>query len=383
MLGLLLARAGRRVLLLEKHADFLHDFRGDTIHPATLRLMQDLGWLDEFLRLPHQRAEALYAEIDGKQLAIADFRTLPLPEACRHIAFMPQWDFLAFLTGKAEHYPGFELRMGTEVTGLLREGERVIGLTARGAAGDETQLFAPLVVGADGRHSRIRALAGLQVQDFGSAVDVLWFQLPRAPEDPAPAMSHAGPQQGLVMVDRGSYWQCGYVIGKDRFDEVKAAGLPAFRAALAALAPLPAQRFETLEDWNQVHLLSVRLDRLDKWWAPGVLCIGDAAHAMSPVGGFGVNLAIQDAVAAARILREPLRRGDLRDADLAAVQKRRDFPTKATQKLQMMMRRKRKPDGKPRRKGPPKFLKVLARFPVLSRLMGRLIGLGFRSERIE
>lgn len=379
MAGLLMARAGLRVTVLERHPDFLRDFRGDTIHPATLELMAELGWLEEFLTLPHQKAADLHAEIGGKQVTIADFSRLPL--RCRYIAFMPQWDFLNFLARKGADVPGFTLLMGHRITALVQDGGRVRGVAWQNDAGASGEIGAPLVIGADGRHSAVRAGAGLEVVDFGSAVDVLWLRVTRRPDDPAPAMSHAGPQQGLVLIDRGDFWQCGYVIRKGSYDELKARGLPAFRAALVALAPLPADRFDEIAAWDQVHLLSIRMDRLKQWWAPGVLCIGDAAHAMSPVGGFGVNLAIQDAVAAANILAAPLRDGRLDDADLAAVQARRMWPTRATQGLQRMMRRKRDDKGeiKPR---PPRFLRLLARYPVLSRLMGRLIGMGFRPEHI-
>lgn len=379
MAGLLLARAGVRVVVLERHPDFLRDFRGDTIHPATLQLIADLGWLDALLALPHQKAPDLHAEIEGRQVTIADFRHLKL--ACRYIAFMPQWDFLNFLAGKAQDLPNFRLAMGHRITGLLPMQNGQGGVTWQDESGATGEIRAKLVIGADGRHSVIREQAGLQVIDFGSSVDVVWLRLSRKETDPAPAMSHAGPQQGLVLIDRGDFWQCGYVIRKGGYDDLRARGLPAFRQALADLAPLPAARFDEITDWDQVHLLSVRMDRLVQWWAPGVLCIGDAAHAMSPVGGFGVNLAIQDAVAVANLLSAPLREGRLRDADLARVQARRLPPTRATQALQRMMRRKRDDRGQaaPR---PPGFLRLIARYPVLSRLMGRLIGLGFRPERL-
>ena len=376
MAGLLLARAGCRVSGLERHPHFLRDFRGDTIHPSTLHLIAQLGWLEEFLALPHQKAPSLHAEIGGRQVTIADFSRLKTE--CRYIAFMPQWDFLDFLAAKGRALPGFTLLMGHSITGLAEGG----GVSWQSDAGDSGVIRAPLVIGADGRHSVIRKAAGLEVIDFGSPVDVVWLQLSRRPDDPAPAMSHAGPQQGLVLIDRGSFWQCGYVIRKGSFDDLKAAGLPAFRAALAALAPLPPERFDEIRGWDQLHLLSIRMDRLTRWWAPGVLCIGDAAHAMSPVGGFGVNLAIQDAVAAANILAAPLREGRLTPRDLARVEARRSFPTRATQGLQKMMRRKRKPDGEaaPR---PPGFVRMIARWPALARLMGRLIGMGFRPERLS
>lgn len=294
---------------------------------------------------------------------------------------MPQWDFLNFLASKGEEVPGFDLRMGHRITGLLRENGRTYGVRWKNETGAVGELRAPLVIGADGRHSIVREQAGLEVVDFGSAVDLLWFKLARLAEDPAPAMSHAGPQQGLVLIDRGDFWQCGYVIRKGGFGDLKADGLAAFREALAKLAPLPTDRFDGITEWDQVHLLSIRMDRLTQWWAPGVLCIGDAAHAMSPVGGFGVNLAVQDAVAAANILSGPLRAGRLSEADLAAVQARRMFPARATQGLQRMMRRKRNDKGEAASR-PPRFLRMIARYPILSRLMGRLIGLGFRPEHI-
>lgn len=379
MLGLLLARAGIRTTVIEKHPDFLRDFRGDTIHPSTLEVMGELGFLDEFLELPHQKAPTLHAEIGGSSRTIADFSRLPT--RCRYIAFMPQWDFLDFLARKAHAYPGFRLEMGCEATGLIERGGSVAGVTYKDGEGRERQLEAALVVGADGRESVLRRAAGLAVQDLGSSVDVLWMRLTRRPDDPAQPMSHAGPNQGLVMIDRGDYWQLGYVIAKGGFRKVKQDGLEALRAALARLAPLPAERFDELADWDQVHLLKVRMDRLRQWWKPGLLCIGDAAHAMSPIGGVGVNLAIQDAIAAANLLAAPLREGRLSTLDLRAVQNRRNFPTKATQKIQLMMRRKRK-SGRPAGK-PPAFMRLIARSRLLPHLTGRLIGMGFRPEKVK
>lgn len=380
MAGILLARAGLKVTVVEKHPDFLHDFRGDTIHPSTLELMAELGWLDEFLLLPHQKADDLHAEMAGRQVTIADFSRLPL--RCRYIAFMPQWDFLNFLAVKAKDIPGFTLLMGHRTSDLLREGNRVVGVTFDDGQTESSSIRAPLVIGADGRHSVVRKKAGLKIIDFGSSVDVLWIRLSHQPSDPDLVMSHAGPQQGLLLIDRGDFWQCGFVIRKGSFEDLKAKGLAAFRSALAVLAPLPANRFDEVEAWDQVHLLSIRMDRLEKWWAPGVLCIGDAAHAMSPVGGFGVNLAIQDAVAVANILAGPLIEGQISDDDLAKVQSRRMFPTRATQGLQRMMRRKRNDKGEAARH-PPGFIRMIARWPALSKLMGRLIGMGFRPEHLS
>ncbi|KWT65165.1 2-polyprenyl-6-methoxyphenol hydroxylase [Hyphomicrobium sulfonivorans] len=381
MLGFLLARAGVRVTVIEKHADFLRDFRGDTIHPSTLEVMHELGFLDEFLKLPHQQAVKLHAEISGQQATIADFSRLPT--RCKFIAFMPQWDFLSFLADKARAFPNFDLRMGMKVSGLDRSAGRVTGVRIINANGDEETISADLVIGADGRNSSVRREAGLEVEDLGASVDVLWMQVSRREDDPAKGMSHGGPNQGLILIDRGQFWQCGYVIRKGGFAETQAAGLPALRAKLAAVAPLPADRFEEIASWDQVHLLNVRMDRLKTWWLPGLLCIGDAAHAMSPVGGVGVNLAIQDAIAAANILAVPLRTGALTDADLRAVQKRRDFPTKATQKVQLMMRSRRKPGDESKSAGPPAFLRAIGRSRLLPHLTGRLIGLGFRPEHIK
>jgi 2-polyprenyl-6-methoxyphenol hydroxylase-like FAD-dependent oxidoreductase len=273
--------------------------------------------------------------------------------------------------------------MGCAATGLIERDGTVHGVTVRAAGAEEREIEASLVVGADGRDSVVRRLAGLQVEDLGSSVDVLWMRLSRRADDPAQPMSHAGPNQGLVMIDRGDFWQMGYVIAKGGYRQVKEEGIAALRARLAAVAPLPADRFDELAGWEQVHLLKVRMDRLLQWWKPGVLCIGDAAHAMSPIGGVGVNLAIQDAVASANILAGPLRDGRLADAHLRAVQKRRSFPTKATQKVQLMMRRRRRPQGGKPSSGPPAFMRFIARSRLLPHLTGRLIGMGFRPEAIK
>lgn len=382
MLGLMLARAGVDVTVIEKHGDFLRDFRGDTIHPSTLQVMEELGLAGDLLKLPHTQARTLHAEVGGKTITIADFSRLPTKN--RFIAFMPQRDFLDFLAREAKRYPNFRLLMRTEVTDLLTDGDRVTGVRGSSPDGPIT-VRSSLVVGADGRNSIVRALAGLEVESFGIPSEVLWMKFSRDARDPEYTMGHAGPRQGFVMIDRGDYWQCGYIVRKGTYAEIKGNGIEAFRAAVAAVSPLPADRVEELRSFDDVHLLSIRIDRLKRWWRPGLLCIGDAAHAMSPIGGVGVNLAIQDAVAAANILNGPLRDGHISERHLAAVEARRRFPTKATQKIQLMMRRdKRKRESREAtRAGPPAFIRGIARWPVLAHVAGRLIGLGFRPEHVR
>lgn len=384
MLGLLLARSGIDVVVVEKHGDFLRDFRGDTIHPSTLELMEQLGFIDEFLSLPHTRAPRLNAVIGDERVTIADFSRLPVRH--RFIAFMPQWDFLNFLVGKAGQYENFRLLMNAPMKGLIEHGGRVCGLTVETPDG-AVEVAADLVVGADGRNSIVREAAGLEVQRFGTPTEVLWLSLSKQHDDPAETMGHAGPRQGFVMINRGDYWQCGYVVRKGFFADIKKEGIEAFRNRVAEICPFPRERLDEIKSWEDVYLLTVRIDRLKRWWKPGLICIGDAAHAMSPVGGVGVNLAIQDAVAAANILVPVLLSGrPIRDDDLAAIEKRRSFPTKATQFLQRMMRIGRKKGHEERAekpKGPPAFVRAIMRFPPLSHLTGRLVGLGFRPEKIE
>lgn len=373
MLAYLLVRAGLRVTVIEKHADFLRDFRGDTIHPSTLEIMHQLGLLEALLTLPHQRVEKLEAEIGGQKITMADFSRLPV--TCRFIAFMPQWDFLTFLAEKAAAFPGFTLMQSTRFEQLVYDGNVLSGVEVKHGS-DTLTVRTRLVIGADGRHSRVRDAAGFTSQSFGAPRDVVWFRLSKQSGDPLLGVGHNGPKQNMILIDRDDYWQCGYSIEKGQFDVLKAAGLPAFKAALAEALPFKPERLEEVDEWDKLKLLSIRIDRLDAWMKPGILCIGDAAHAMSPIGGVGVNLAIQDAVAAANVLIRPLQRGEVTLRDLQRVQKRRQFPTVATQFLQIKMSG-RKRQGRPSGKMP----KMIGRMPFLRHLFGRLIGLGFRTER--
>jgi 2-polyprenyl-6-methoxyphenol hydroxylase-like FAD-dependent oxidoreductase len=382
MLGFLLARAGVEVTVLEKHADFLRDFRGDTIHPSTLEVMAELGLLDALLRLPHQDTPRLVAQVGDTSLTIADFTALPT--RYKAIVLMPQWDFLDFLARQGRMRPTFHLHMRAEVIGLLEEAGRVVGVRAM-MDGTPLQVRADLVVGADGRQSVARTAAGLAVDTLGAPMDVLWFRLSRAAGDPARTMGRFDAGRILVLLDRGDSWQCGFVIAKGSAERLRAEGLPTFRTAVARMAPFGAGRVEEIRSWDDVKLLTVKVDRLRRWWRPGLLCIGDAAHAMSPIGGVGINLAIQDAVATANALAVPLRARRLRDEDLARVQARRQWPTRVTQRLQVLAQRRiiapALSTAAPRR--PPWLLTQLLRVPFVRRLPARLIGLGVRPEHVE
>jgi 2-polyprenyl-6-methoxyphenol hydroxylase-like FAD-dependent oxidoreductase len=332
MLGLLFARAGISVCVMEKHADFLRDFRGDTIHPSTLEVMHELGLLDEFLTLPHQKVAVLNGEVGGERITMADFSNLPVH--CPFIAMMPQWDFLNFLARKAAAYPGFQLMMETEGLALIEESGRVTGVRAQSTAG-AFDVHASLTIAADGRHSALRAQAGLIAEDFGAPMDVLWFALPRRDGDPHETTGRFDSGRIMVQIDRGTHWQCGYVIAKGSAEALRAQGIEAFRDAIVAVSHFDLARLAEIQSFDQVKLLTVGVDRLKQWWMPGLLCIGDAAHTMSPAGGVGINLAIQDSVAAANILSGPLRAGTLADADLRKVQARREWPVKVTQRIQI------------------------------------------------
>jgi 2-polyprenyl-6-methoxyphenol hydroxylase-like FAD-dependent oxidoreductase len=382
MLGFLLSRAGVPVVVLEKHADFLRDFRGDTIHPSTLDLMGELGLLEEFLRRPHDEVRELLAQVGGERFVLADFRHVPA--RCKFVAFMPQWDFLDFLARHGRRYPGFDLRMRAEAVELIEEGGRVVGVRARTPEG-ALAVRAELVVGADGRHSTVRALAGLQGDTLGAPMDVLWLRLPRFAETPPATFGHAESGRIFIMLNRGDSWQCAYVIPKGAFDEVQRSGIERFRQSLVELSPFLGRRVDRLGSWDDVKLLTVAVDRLRQWHRPGLLCIGDAAHAMSPIGGVGINLAIQDAAAAANLLAAPLRTGRVDDADLAAVQRRREWPTRMTQRLQVLIQNRvvRRVLGSRERLRPPLALRLLQWLPALRRIPARVVGIGFRPEHVR
>jgi len=381
MLGFLLARAGVTVVVLEKHGDFLRDFRGDTVHPSTLTVMHELGLLDEFLKLPHHKLSRFAGYFGDKKVEIADLTHLQVPAP--YIAMMPQWDFLDFLASHGRALPGFTLLMRAEGRGLIEEGGRTVGVRAT-VDGRNEEIRADLVVGADGRHSTVREAMGLKVLDIGAPMDVLWFRLSRKPDESGEVMGRFDAGSALVTLDRGDYWQCAYLIPKGAAERVRAEGIDKLRATIGRLVPAFADRLHELRTMDDLKLLTVGVDRLEKWWKPGVLCIGDAAHTMSPVGGVGINIAIQDAVAAANILAAPLREGRISDADLAALQARRLFPARATQAMQVFLQdRIIAPSlvGK----GPlkvPFVVRLMQWLPILRRLTGRLIAVGVRPEHV-
>lgn len=383
VLGYLLARAGIEVVVLEKHDDFLRDFRGDTIHPSTLTVLQDLGLLERFLALPHQEVAELQGEVFGQPVTLADFRHLPA--ARPFLVLVPQWDFLDFIAREARRFPGFSLRMGAKVLRVLEEGGRVVGVEVQ-EAGGITQIRADLVVGADGRHTTVRESAGLPATDLGAPIDVLWFRLPRTAEDPARTGGTIAPGAMLVTLNRGDYWQCAFVIPKGALEAIRARGLPAFRSRVAALSGFLADVVDTLASWDDIKLLNVQVNRMPRWWRDGLLCIGDAAHAMSPVGGVGINLAIQDAVAAANLLAGPLQRGRPTPQELAAVQRRREWPTRVTQRMQVAVHDAVLSPLLARSEAPaalPLPVRLLQQWPVLRRLPARLVGMGVRPERVR
>lgn len=379
MLGYLLARAGIDVVVLEKHADFLRDFRGDTIHPSTLELMHELGLLEAFLRLPHQQLDRVRVIFGDTVLPGPDFRRLPTQ--CKFIAMMPQWDFLNFLVSRAEQYPCFHLLMEAEVTDLQKEGGRITGVRAATAAGN-INIDADLVVGADGRDSRVRECAGLEVRNLGVPIDVLWFRIDKGEANVQPVLAHFRSGRLMVTIDRGDYWQCGYIIGKGGFDTIRKQGLQSFRKAVVAVVPHLQSGIGALDDWDKVKLLTVQINRTQHWYRDGLLCIGDAAHAMSPAGGVGINLAIQDAVAAANLLYSGLHERSVTTADLRKVQRRRQWPVRMTQAIQAFLHKRMLRPGINVNKVPWPAQLFLG-WPLLRMIPAMIIGIGFRPEHIH
>lgn len=382
MLGFLLARAGIKVVVLEKHADFLRDFRGDTIHPSTLEVIYELGLIEEFLKRPHQEIREFAGQIGDEMIPLADLTHLPTH--CKFLGFMPQWEFLDFLADEARNYPAFKLMMQTEVTDLIKAGNTVTGVKAKTPDG-ELEIQAELTVGCDGRNSIVRERAGLEVESWGAPIDVLWFRLSRKPTDPGQVLGRFVTRKIMVMLNRDEYWQCAFVIAKGAAEQIKQRGLEAFRADIASIAPFLTDRVAELQDWEPVKLLTVLVDHLRKWYCSGLLCIGDAAHAMSPVGGVGINLAIQDAVATANILARPLSQNYVSLSHLQRVQMRREFPTKVTQwgQVQVQERILKQVLGSRQRVQAPWFLRLFKKFPILRRIPARLIGIGVRPEHVR
>jgi 2-polyprenyl-6-methoxyphenol hydroxylase-like FAD-dependent oxidoreductase len=382
MLGFLLARAGVDVVVLEKHADFFRDFRGDTVHPSTLEIMYELGLLDAFLKIPHQKVERLSIQVGTESLNIIDLTHLP--SHCKYVALMPQWDFLNFLADHGKRYKTFGMHMNTEAVDLIEQNGRIAGVRATTPDGT-LSIRADLVVGCDGRHSTIRAKAGLESDDYGAPMDVLWFRISRKDADGVEMFGHIEAGRMMVMLDRGDYWQCAYVIPKGGIDRIKAQGLDAFRQRVVTMTPDLADRIGELKSFDDIKLLTVTVDRLRQWWRPGLICIGDAAHAMSPIGGVGVNLAVQDAVAAANQLAAPLKARTISGDDLRAIEQRRSFPVRATQRLQLTMQNQiiAPALASTARPKPPLLLKVFNTFPILRRIPARLLGLGFRPEHVH
>lgn len=381
MLGYLLARRNVSVVVLEKHKDFNRDFRGDTVHPSTLEVMAELDLLEDFLKVPHQELDSITGRFGDFPFQGPDFRYAPT--RCKFVALMPQWDFLNFLSEKGKSFPSFELLLEHEAVDLSIEDNRVRGVKVKSPEG-LSEISADLVVACDGRHSRMRQAAGLGVHEIGVPIDVLWFRMSRRPDDPEQLLGNVNYGRALILINRGDYFQAGLIIAKGSFDDVKRAGLPVFQEVIERIAPYLGDRPKEVNDWEQVKLLSVQINRLMKWHRPGFLCIGDAAHAMSPVGGVGINLAIQDAVATANLLTETLQEGRVTDSTLAAVQRRREFPTRVTQGLQVIAHEglarifKQKGEFKA-----PWQMKFVARLPGFPRALARLVGVGVRPEHVQ
>ena len=381
MLGWLLARSGVDVLVLEKHEDFLRDFRGDTIHPSTLEVMHELGVLAEFLKRPHQKLYEIRAQVGSHTVTLGDFTRLSTH--CKFLVLMPQWEFLDFVLQQARKTSGFRIMMQAEVIDVVEKNGVIGGLQVKTPKGP-LEVLAPLTVGADGRRSVVRERAALEVQKLGAPIDVMWMRISRRATDPEQTFGHAEPGKMMVVINREQYWQCAYVIPKGAADEIRQRGLESFRGEVAAMQPFLQDRVQELQDWNQVSLLTVAVDRLVHWCRPGLLCIGDAVHAMSPIGGVGINLAIQDAVAAANLLGPKLQQGAPTLNDLQAVQERRTFPTVATQRLQIAIQNRMIRSVLRRRKALelPWILRLFKIVPALRRLPARIVGVGFRPEHV-
>jgi len=382
MLGYLLARAGIGVVILEKWGDFLRDFRGDTIHPSTMEVLSELGLLEKFLALPHDETKQMKIHIGGKEYTIADFTSLHVK--CPYVAFIPQSDFLNFISVEAKKYPGFHLMMNAEAIDIIEENGKIAGVKVK--SGDNIfEIRAELTVGADGRNSLIREKANMYVENLGAPMDVLWFRLSSREEKIKEARFYLDNGKIFLMLNRGSYWQCGFIIKKGDFDRIKAKGIEDFRKAIQSLAPPVANVVDEIKDWEQVKLLTVKVDHLTEWYKPGLICIGDAAHAMSPVGGVGINLAIQDAIASANILIPALKNGHPNITDLKAIQKRRYKPTRLTQSLQVIMQKRLIAPilNNPEKLKVPFILRLFELMPFLRRIPAKRVGLGFRPEHIE
>ena len=381
MLGYLLARAGVQVTVLEKHKDFNRDFRGDTVHPSTLELMYELGLLHDFLKVPHEELTSVGGVFGDFAFKAADFTRLPTH--CKFVALMPQWDFLDFLSGHAKQFPGFDLRMEHECVALVRDQDRICGVEVQTPNGP-AEVLADLVIGCDGRHSTTRQASHLELIERGVPIDVLWFRISRRTNDPDQLLGNINYATVLILINRGDYFQAGLLIRKGSFPEMQNDGLDHFRRIIRQIAPYLGDRVEELQDWKQISLLTVQINRLRQWYRPGLLCIGDAAHAMSPAGGVGINLAIQDAVATANLLADPLREGRVTEWWLAQVQRRREFPTRVTQQLQVFAHRGFQQIF--RNPGPAKApwqLKVAVQIPGIQHVLARVVGLGVRPEHIK
>jgi 2-polyprenyl-6-methoxyphenol hydroxylase-like FAD-dependent oxidoreductase len=381
MLGYLLARARVPVTILEKHNDFFRDFRGDTVHPSTLEVLDELGLLEAFLRVPHQQLTSVGGTFGDFPFEAANFRHVPGP--CKFVALMPQWDFLNFLSTQAKRYPSFDLRMQYEATSLLRNNGCVFGVEARTPHGT-AQIHADLVVGCDGRHAVTRDAARLDIIESGVPIDALWFRISRKTSDPEQLFGNINYGKALILINRGDYFQSGFIIRKGSFEEMKANGLDSFRKSIVQIAPYLMDRVHELQDWDQIKLLSVQINRLRQWHRPGLLCIGDAAHAMSPAGGVGINLAIQDAVATANLLARPLREKRVTDQLLASVQQRREVPTRVTQFFQVNAHKGFEyVFAHPGPLQAPWQLKAVTSIPGIQHLTARFIGIGVRPEHIR